>query len=117
MRFLAHIDETEDEIGTLIDVAISLMASGLAPVAGQLTRMPAGSLHPGMNAGPSFQFFRSTALLPHKQSAWRVFHERLLLAADSERLAGELSSEPLKQAAAVLRDCAEKLSANPGSSA
>jgi hypothetical protein len=113
MRFLARIDETEDEVALLIDAAISLMASGLAPVASQLTRMPAGSLHPGMNAGPSFQFFRSTALLPHKDAAWKVLQERLLLlAAYSERLAGQTGSAELRTAQTVLQDCAEMLSAN-----
>jgi hypothetical protein len=109
MRFLAHFSrETNREIGALGDAAISLMAGALAPVAGVLTRLPAGELHPGLNAGPSFQFFRSTALLPHKDAAWAVLRERLLgLASYCERLAQQLDDETLRRTTAVLRATAD----------
>ena len=110
MRFFARGGESDAESGSLIDAAVSLMWGGLAPVADQLTRLPAGSLHPGMNAGPSFQFFRSTQLLPHKSAAWAVTRERLLaLAAYAERLSGELQSSALTETAGVLRQAGAKL--------
>jgi hypothetical protein len=111
MRFLArHSSETEAESGVLVDVAISLMAGAMAPVADQLTRLPAGTLHPGFTAGPSFQFFRSTQLLPHKAAAWQVLRERLLvLAAYSERLGQNMARDNLAQAASALRESAGKL--------
>jgi hypothetical protein len=86
------------------------MAAGLAPVADQLTRLPAGKMHPGMNAGPSFQMFRSTQLLPHKDAAWTVLRERLQnLATYCQRLGDELSSEQLAMTVGILRSSAEKL--------
>jgi hypothetical protein len=110
MRYLSHLDETPEQLATLIDAAISLMGGGMAPVADQLTRLPAGSLHPGMNAGPSFQFFRSTQLLPHKTAAWTVLRERLLgLAAYCERLAKDLDSSSLSWTTGVLTATALKL--------
>ncbi len=111
MRFLAHFSrETSREVALLGDAAISLMVGCLAPVADVLTRMPAGPLHPDMNAGPSFQFFRSTQLLPHKDAAWIVLRERLLgLATYCERLSEQLHSDDLQQATGALRDTAAKL--------
>ena len=110
MRFLTHNGETAREIDILIDAAISLMSGGLAPVAKQLTRLPAGSRHPGLNAGPSFQFFRSTQLLPHKSAAWKVLRERLLgLAVYCDRLAQEVDSPELMEAGTVLREASVTL--------
>jgi hypothetical protein len=111
MRFLAHFSrESRRENDVLGDAAISLMAGALAPVADVLTRLPAGSLHPGMTAGPSFQFFRSTQLLPHKDAAWIVLRERLVgLSSYCERLSQQLDSEKLREVAGVLQSTAGKL--------
>jgi hypothetical protein len=77
MRFFMHLEESEEELQVLSNAAVDTMMSVLGPVAEILTRLPAGSRHPGLNAGPSFQFFRSTTMLPHRRSAWFIFHERL----------------------------------------
>ena len=63
-----------------------------------------------MNAGPSFQFFRSTQLLPHKDAAWIVLRGRLLvLTSYCEGLSQQLNSAALEQAAGVLRSSAGTL--------
>ena len=77
IRFFMHSEETEEELQLLSNAGVDLMISVLVPVADTLTRLPAGARHPGKNAGPSFQFFRSTTVLPHRDSAWLIFRERM----------------------------------------
>ena len=109
MRFFAHGEESDPELVVLMDTAIGLMGGVLAPLAQVLTRMPAGPRHPGLNAGPSFQFFRSTQLLPYKQAAWFVFGERLRgLAARCDELSAE-NREGLSPIAQELRDLSSRL--------
>jgi hypothetical protein len=110
MRFFSGVGETDKEKGILIDSAVSLMSGALAPVANELTRLPAGSLHPGQNAGPSFQIFPTTQLLPHKRPAWAVIQERLFdLAASSESLAKALRISRLTATGVLLRTIASRL--------
>jgi hypothetical protein len=103
MRSFAHLGETPAELDVLIDAAITMMAEVLMPVGEYLTTLPAGSRHPGLNAGPSFQFFRSTQLLPHKTAAWHVFGERLeSLALRTGQLASQSPSPSLTSAGEAL---------------
>lgn len=76
-RFFAHTGETEDELKLLIDVAITEMFDVIEPLGELLTALPAGPSHPGLNAGPSFQFYRSVHVLPHKTAAWVILAERM----------------------------------------
>ena len=77
-RFFAHTAETEAELKLLVDTAIDMMFSAIEPIGEYLTTLPAGPSHPGLNAGPGFHFYRSMHVLPHKEAAWVVFHERLV---------------------------------------
>jgi hypothetical protein len=77
VRFFSHTEETDAELKTLIDSAITAMFSVLKPLAETLTRLPAGTSAPGMTAGPSFTLYRSGYVLPHKRAAWLLLHERL----------------------------------------
>ena len=78
-RFFGHGDETDEQLQALADVAVGLMAKVLKPVGELVTTMPVGDEYPGMCAGPSFEvFYRSGYLLPHKNAAWTLLHERLL---------------------------------------
>ena len=77
VRFFAHSGETDSELKTLIDSAISIMFELIKPLGELLTRLPAGPSYPGLTAGPSFQFYRNIHLLPHKRAAWLFFEERL----------------------------------------
>ena len=77
LRFFAHTDETEAELEALSRGTLRLMASVLRPLGEALTKMPAGDAYPGRTAGPGFGYNRDVHLLPHKESAWMFFAERL----------------------------------------
>ncbi|MBI2763536.1 MAG: ferritin-like protein [Chloroflexi bacterium] len=77
-RYFAHTDETDEQLGTLADVAVSLMYGAIKPLGGLLTRLPVGAEHPGRTAGPSFELFYAVDyLLPHREAAWTLMEERL----------------------------------------
>jgi hypothetical protein len=78
-RFFGHVDETDEQLQTLADVAVLLMINVIKPLGETITTLPMGPTHPDMNAGPSFEvFYRAGFLLPHGRSAWIVIHERLV---------------------------------------
>ena len=95
-RFFAQQEETDDQLRALVDGAITLMAGVIRPVGELLTRLPAGPSFPGCTAGPSFEFYRSMNMPPHRRAAWVLFHERLLeLAAYCDQLQGEVRVGPV----------------------
>lgn len=77
LRFFAHTDEAEDELQILSRATLRLMASVLRPLGEALTKMPAGGSNVPQTAGPGFGYNRDVHLLPHKESAWIFFAERL----------------------------------------
>jgi hypothetical protein len=77
-RFFAHGEETDDQLATLADVAVTLMEEALAPIGRMVATLPIGDDHPGMTAGPTFEtFYAIDYLIPHKQAAWKLMAERL----------------------------------------
>ena len=77
-RYFAHTEETDAQLGTLANAAVTLMASVLKPLGDLITTLPVGPEHPGHNAGPSFElFYEDDDLLPHRGSAWVLLEERL----------------------------------------
>jgi hypothetical protein len=92
-RFFAHTEESRDELETLTDAAVSTMFMVIRPLGHVLTRLPIGPAHPGKTAGPSFEYYRSGYLLPHKAAAWTIMHERLLeLGAAGDEIAARLGA-------------------------
>lgn len=77
LRFFSHTDENEAELEALSRATLRMMASVLRPLGEALTKMPAGDAYPGRTAGPGFGYNRDVHLLPHKESAWVFFAERL----------------------------------------
>ncbi len=78
LRFFTHTDETDDQLRVLIGGAIDLMANVLRPLAVALTRLPVGPEHPGRTAGFTFQMYYPMGnLVPWRQPAWALLHERL----------------------------------------
>ena len=72
----AH-EETDAQLGTLADAAVSLMGGVLGPLGDLITTLPVGPEHPGRNAGPSFElFYEDDDLLPHRESAWALLEAR-----------------------------------------
>jgi CDGSH-type Zn-finger protein/truncated hemoglobin YjbI len=77
-RYFAHTDETDEQLKTLADATVQLMAAVLQPLANLITKLPAGPEHRGKTAGPSFElFYESDYLLPHRDAAWTLLTERL----------------------------------------
>jgi hypothetical protein len=86
-RLLCHVDETDEQMKTLSDVAVQLMFDVIEPIGELLTTLPVGPEHPGRTAGPSFElFYQPDYLLPHREAAWRIIAEHL---ADASALARE----------------------------
>src|SRR5215468_4338702 len=56
-RFFTHTDETEDQLGTLIRVALGLMTGVLRPLASEMTMLPIGAPHTASTAGFAFEMF------------------------------------------------------------
>lgn len=78
-RFFAHVDETDEQLQTLADVAVYLMIDVIKPLGETVTALPLGPDDPAATAGPAFEvFYRAGFLLPHGRSAWVVIHERLV---------------------------------------
>jgi Ferritin-like len=77
LRFFTHTEETDEQLGVLIDAAINLMAGVLRPLAVALTQLPVGPEHPGRTAGFPFpMFYVMTNLVPWREPAWALLHER-----------------------------------------
>jgi Ferritin-like len=94
VRFFAHTEETEEELQTLSGIAVDAMSLLIKPLGELLTTLPVGAEYPGKSAGPNFEFYRTSYLLPHRHAAWVLMHERLLeLAVYCARL-GALPSAP-----------------------
>ena len=82
-RFFTHTDESDQQLGTLIRVAVGLMAGVLSPLATELTRLPVGAPHAGCTAGFAFEMFYTLGnFVPWRESAWALLHERTSLLAD-----------------------------------
>jgi hypothetical protein len=111
-RLMSHIDESAEQIGTLADVAVGIMADVIGPLAEILSTMPVGPEHPGRTAGATFElFYQPDYLLPHKEAAWLVGAELLTEAAITAETEGQRDRrfEPVGSA---LRSHAEALRAH-----
>ena len=95
VRFFAHTEETEEELQTLSSTAVDAMSLLIKPLGQILTTLPLGAEYPGKSAGPSFEFYRTSYLLPHRHAAWVLMNERLLeLAVYCARLGARPSAPP-----------------------
>lgn len=75
-RLFAHGEESEDELTQLSEITEGLMVDVIGPLGDALTRLPAGTSHPGLTAGPSFRFSRDINTPPHRDAARALFVER-----------------------------------------
>jgi hypothetical protein len=77
-RYFAHTEETDAQLSTLANAAVTLMDGVLKPLGELITTLPVGPEHPGRTAGPSFElFYEDDDLLPHRESAWMLLEERV----------------------------------------
>jgi CDGSH-type Zn-finger protein len=113
LRFFAHTDESDPELEVLSRATLRMMASVLRPLGEALTKMPAGAPYPGQTAGPGFGYNRDVHLLPHKDSAWIFFAERLGQMATKAAYMRTHYAVPdeIEEAAAALQDIAARVGA------
>jgi CDGSH-type Zn-finger protein len=113
LRFFAHTDESEHELEVLSRQTLRMMASVLRPLGEALTKMPAGPPYPGRTGGAGFGYNRDVHLLPHKESAWIFFAERLgQLATKAAYIRTHFEVPPeIEEAAAALQDIAARIGA------
>ena len=77
-RFFTHTDETDEQLGTLVESAFGLMTGVMRPLGAALTRMPAGPGHPGRTAGPVFEmYYQMGNFTPWREAAWALLSERV----------------------------------------
>ncbi len=76
-RFFMRGGESEAELKLLGDVTVGFMTRILTPLAGIITKLPAGSSYPNLSAGPSFYIPRYISTPAHKREAWSLWHERV----------------------------------------
>jgi hypothetical protein len=111
-RYFAHTEETDEQLATLADAAITLMFGLLKPLGDLITTLPVGPERPGMTTGPSFElFYENDHLMPHREAARALLEERLrevasycrlIQATASERVASELA--PVEEALGGVAD-------------
>jgi CDGSH-type Zn-finger protein len=113
LRFFAHTDESADELELLSRSTLRMMTTVIRPMGEALTKMSIGDpANPGLQAGPGFGYNRDIHLLPHKNSAWIFFAERLFgLAKEATELAEkrQVPSE-VREASAALQSISELFS-------
>jgi hypothetical protein len=111
-RLLSRVDETDDQVKILSQVAVGLMFDVIEPLGEILTTLPVGPEHPGRTAGPSFElFYQPDYLLPHRTAAWLIMAEHLTDAAELTETQSD--GEPrLARVADALRRHAGVLRAN-----
>jgi Ferritin-like len=77
-RLFDHDGESAEEMGTVAQVAIGLMADAVAPLGELLTKLPASVQHPDRTAGAPFAASGRTEFTSHKRAAWTALGERLI---------------------------------------
>jgi hypothetical protein len=109
-RFFTHTDETDEQLGTLVEAAFGLMAGVLRPLGAALTRMPAGPGYPGRTAGPVFEmYYQMGNFTPWRTAAWALLSERV--AVMSDRCAGHAGLADAPDAVAAAAQTAAAISA------
>jgi Ferritin-like len=82
-RFFTHTDETDEQLETLINGAIGVMADVVRPLGTAMTHLPVGAEHDGRTAGFAFEmYYRMTNFVPWREPAWALLFERTSLLAD-----------------------------------
>ncbi|WP_429398193.1 ferritin-like domain-containing protein [Mucilaginibacter lappiensis] len=110
LRFFAHTDESEEELELLSRATLRIMTTVIRPLGEALAKMPLGDPKDiALMAGPGFGYNRDINLLPHKDSAWIFFSERLFnLAKEATELAEQKTAPvEVKEASAALQALSE----------
>jgi Ferritin-like len=98
-RYFAHTEETDAQLATLANAAVTVMDGVLRPLGELITTLPVGPEYPGRTAGPSFElFYEDDDLLPHRESAWILLEERLRDASSFSGAVAKVSPEHVASA-------------------
>src|SRR6185436_9592634 len=110
-RFFTHTDETDSQLGTLVDAALTLMARVLQPLCTELTTLPVGASYPGRTAGFAFEMYYVMGnMTPHREPAWALLAERgRILAHRCREVADDRNDET--PASTTISDAAEQAQA------
>jgi hypothetical protein len=110
-RYFVHHGETPDELETLAKTAKHLMNWVMRQLGPVVTALPVGPEFPGRTAGPSFEIVRPAFfVLPHREAAWKILHERLETLADvAAGLATEVNPSVMTKVEGNLRGFAGDL--------
>jgi Ferritin-like len=76
-RFFIHSHESDEMLHALSDASVDLMFGAIRPLGRLMTRLPVGDHRPGKTAGPAFEVYPTSYILPHHYAAWFVLQERL----------------------------------------
>jgi hypothetical protein len=113
LRFFTHTDETDEQLGVLIDAGVDLMAGVLRPLAVALARMPVGEGYPGRTAGFTFEmYYLMGNLVPWREPAWALLHERMHLLVDHCSVRAPEGHESVRAARERAAAIAERLAAH-----
>ncbi len=77
-RYFLQVETTKEELHLLADASIRVMVQVIRPLGTLLTTLPVGPHRPGLTAGPTFEMYRMSYLLPRNRAAWTILRERLL---------------------------------------
>jgi hypothetical protein len=96
LRFFTHTDETDTQLGTLVQAALALMSKVLHPLGTELTTLPVGPDHPGRAAGFAFEMYYVMGnMTPHREPAWALLAERArILAQRCRQVAADRTDDP-----------------------
>jgi hypothetical protein len=110
-RYFVNHGETPDELETLAKTAKHLMNWVMRILGPVLTALPVGPEFPGRTAGPAFEIVRPAFfVLPHRDAAWKILHERLETLADvAAGLANDVSHDVMTKIEGNLRGFAADL--------
>src|SRR5919108_260226 len=77
-KFFLHVETTAEELQTLSSAPTLMMIQVIKPLGRFLTTLPMGAHRPGLTAGPVFEMYPMSYLLPQSRAAWTILNERLL---------------------------------------
>jgi hypothetical protein len=95
LRFFTHTDETDEQLELLIGAAIDVMGAAVRPLGMALTKLPVGATHERRTAGFAFEMYYVMGnLVPWREPAWALLHERAALLAHRCASAAEQEGAP-----------------------
>jgi hypothetical protein len=82
-RFFTHTEETDEQLGLLIDAAFDLMGGIIRPLGHALTQLPLGATGDEGNAGFAFEMhYLMGNFVPWREPAWALLRERTAFLAE-----------------------------------